>query len=156
MVYGHDAIYAVGRRKAALLEEISRVWMCWEVRYPLRNRTSRVLNPLNGHRARQANDARRRKCGANGFRLDHRQHQYPGPTERQLKTHHNRGELPHWVPDARHTNRSTRTITRTPYPTVGMVFWFCIWTGASEHHAGGFGRLGGMELKAQALIICLG
>lgn len=65
----------------------------------------------------------------------------PRPDPKTTKTHHNRGELPHRGFDARKTNRSIRTIARIPYPAVGVVFWSCIWTGASEHYAvaGGFG-----------------
>lgn len=65
----------------------------------------------------------------------------PARPKDNTKTHHNRGELPHRGFDARKTNRSIRAIARIPYPAVGVVFWSCIWTGASEHYAvaGGFG-----------------
>ena len=147
---------ALARRKAAFFEEISRVGVCWEVRYPSRNWSSRGLNPLNGHRTRwQANDVHRRKCGANGIRLK-RRHQHPrfAPKD-NVRAHHDRGEFPFRSFEARVADRSLCTITRTRCPAVGREFG--VWTGASKHNVmkcsviGGFGRPGRMKLKAQIL-----
>jgi hypothetical protein len=66
----------MARRKTALLEEISQVWMDREVRYPLGNRNPRGLGPLDGHWMRRMNGIYRRECGPNGFWLDRQRYQH--------------------------------------------------------------------------------